>query len=82
MNSTHMNMRNPLNANDALEELINLIQTKWDEHEQSLTDINQRYENGDFFDKEDSSLVDYHEGATEALSLIHHYATELYKNVK
>lgn len=71
-----MNMRNPLN--EKFEELINLIQTKWDEHEQALTDINQRYEAGEMFDNEDTAMLDYHEGAVEALSLIHHYATELY----
>lgn len=74
-----MNTRNPLNAiNEKFEELINLIKIKWDEHEQALTDINQMYEDGEMFANDDTSMLDYHEGAVEALSLIHHYATELY----
>lgn len=72
-----MNTRNPLNAtNEKFEELINLIKIKWDEHEQALTDIWD--ENHVVIDREAASMVDYHEGAVEALSLIHHYATELY----
>lgn len=69
-----------MTINDAFEELINLIQTKWDEHQQALTDIWD--ESTDVIDREHASMVDYHEGAVESLSLIHHYATELYKDVK
>lgn len=74
-----MNMRNLLNVNEAFEELINLIQIKWDEHQQALTDIWEQ--SGDLLDRDQASSLDYHEGAAETLGLIHHYATELYKNV-
>ena len=73
-----MNMRKILTINEKFEELINLIQIKWDEHQQALTDIWD--DNHVVIDREQASMVDYHEGAVEVLSLIHHYATELYND--
>lgn len=46
------------------------IQTKLDEHEYELSELHAKYEDGDLFSSEDSAMMDYHEGAIEALSII------------
>lgn len=65
-----------------IEQLIIFIENKYNEHEQALSDIHAKYEGGDMFDNDDSAMLDYHEGAVEALGIVHHYAKELYSNVK
>jgi hypothetical protein len=63
---------------EAFEELISLIEIKYNEHEHALTDLNEKYADGSMFDNDDSSMIDYHEGATEALYIILHQAKEIY----
>lgn len=78
---THMNMRNHLNAIDALEKVLSLISTKLDENEYALSELFHKHENGELYSNEDAGMMDYHEGAVEALSIIKHQAEELFKLV-
>ena len=71
---THMNMRNHLNAIEALEKVLSLISTKLDENEYALSELFHKHENGELYSN-------YHEGAVEALSIIKHQAEELFKLV-
>lgn len=77
-----MNSRNPLNAIDALEEVLSLISTKLDENEYALSELFHKHENGQLYSNEDAGMMDYHEGAVEALSIIKYQAQELFNNVK
>lgn len=79
MNLTLMIMRNPLNAIEAYEQLLETIRIKFDEHQQALDDIWDG--NHIVIDRESASMVDYHEGAVEVLSLIQFQAEELFKDV-
>ena len=78
---THMSMRNPLKINDAFEQLLELIQIKHDENEQSLSDLLNKYDAGEIFDNDDDAMINYYEGATEALGLILYKGKELYGQV-
>ena len=74
-----MHLRNPLNALDALEQLLETIKIKYDEHQQALEDIWD--ENHVVIDGSNLEMLNYHEGAVEVLSLIQFQAEELFKNV-
>lgn len=74
MSLTHTTMRNLY----VIEELLMFIQTKIDEHEYQLTELHAQYEGGDLYSNDDSVMIDYHEGAVEALSIILNKAKELY----
>lgn len=63
---------------EAIESIIRLIENKYNECEQALSDINDKYADGSFFDKQDSSMVDYYEGAVETLGVVLHKAKEIY----
>lgn len=72
-----MNTRIVLNVT---EDLLLFIENKLNEHEQALTDIwNAAGE--DILDNDSSSMVDYHEGAVEALSIILFKGKEMYGQV-
>ena len=74
-----MHLRNPLNATEAFEQLLETIRIKFDEHQQALENIwNGEH---DMLDNDAASMADYHEGAVEVLSLIQFQAEELFKNV-
>lgn len=60
-----------------MEELLMFIQTKIDEHEYQLTELHSKYEGGDLYSNDDSVMIDYHEGAVEALSVVYNYGTGL-----
>ena len=70
-----------MNAIEALEELVSTINIKFDEHEHSLSELHDRYESGQWYSNEDTAMIDYHEGATEALGVIQFKAQELFKGV-
>ena len=73
-------MRNPLNATEAFEQLLQTITIKFDEHQQALQNIwNGEH---DMLDNDAASMADYHEGAIEVLSLIEFQGQELMKLVK
>ena len=79
MSLTLTNSRNPLNATEAFEQLLETITIKFDEHQQALENIwNGQH---DMLDNDAASMADYHEGAVEVLSLIQFQAEELFKNV-
>ena len=79
MNLTLTIMRNPLNATEAFEQLLQTITIKFDEHQHALENIwNGEH---DMLDNDAASMADYHEGAVEVLSLIQFQAEELFKNV-
>lgn len=63
------------------EQLIRFIEDKFNEHEQALSDIFAKVDsqNGQF-DSDDSSMQDYHEGATEALGVVLHKAKEMFQS--
>ena len=48
-----------------MEELIEFIENKYNEHEQAISDIDSKYEDSDMYSSDDSSMMDYHEGAVE-----------------
>ena len=79
MSLTHMHLRNPLNAIKALEQLLETIKIKYDEHEQALQDIWD--ENHVVIDGSNLEMLNYHEGAIEVLSLIEFQGQELMKLV-
>lgn len=60
-----------------MEELLMFIQAKIDEHEYQLTELHAQYEGGDLYSNDDSAMIDYHEGAIEALSVVHNYGIGL-----
>ena len=64
---------------DYAEGLILFIENKLNEHEQELSDIFAKVDsqNGQF-DKDDSSMQDYHEGAIEALAIVLDKAKDMY----
>ena len=61
-----------------METLLELIENKYNEHEQALTDIYSQYKDSELYSTEDTSMIDYHEGAVEALSIILYKAKEIY----
>ena len=60
-----------------MEDLLLFIQSKIEEHEEELTQLHLKYQDGDFYSKDDSAMMDYHEGAIEALSVIQFRGQEL-----
>ena len=79
MSLTLTNSRNLLSGLKALEQLLETIKIKYDEHEQALQDIWD--ENHVVLDRDMASMADYHEGAIEVLSLIEFQGQELMKLV-
>lgn len=79
MSLTHMNSRNPLNATEAFEQVLELITNKLNEHQEYLQNIWD--EERDVIDGSDLEMLNYHEGAVEVLSIVQHQAQELFKNV-
>lgn len=61
-----------------MEDLIEFIQMRYDEHEESLSQLFHKYGHGDTFDNEDTAMMDYHEGAVESLGIVLNKAKELY----
>lgn len=62
-----------------MEELLMFIQTKMDEHDYELSELHAKYEDGDLFSSDDSAMMDYHQGAIEALSIIQNKGQELFR---
>lgn len=62
-----------------MEELLMFIQTKLDEHEYELSELHAKYEGGDFYSNDDSTMMDYHEGAIEALSVVLGKGQEIFR---
>lgn len=59
-----------LDGRTILEPLIRFIEDKYNEHEQSLTDLWNRYPDGEMMDNDDTTMMDYHEGAVETLAIV------------
>ena len=62
-----------------MEELLMFIQTKMDEHDYELSELHSKYQDGDFYSNDDSAMMDYHQGAVEALSIILNKGQELFR---
>jgi hypothetical protein len=60
------------------EKLIAFIENKLNENEQALSDIHAKYESGGTYDKEDTTMSDYYEGAVEALGIVLDKAKEMF----
>lgn len=61
-----------------MEELLMFIQTKLDEHDYELSELYSKYQDGDLYSSEDAAMMDYHQGAIEALSIIQNKGQELF----
>lgn len=63
-------------ANAKMEKLLEFIQMKHDEHESELSRIWNS--DVDMFNNDQSSMMDYHEGAVEALGIVLAKGKELF----
>lgn len=62
------------------ESLITFIQIKHDEHEYALSELVHKHESGELYSDEDAGMMDYHEGAVEALSVVLNKAKEMFQS--
>lgn len=64
---------------DKAEMILELIENKYNEHESMLSVYYEKYpEPGVMMDNDDTAMIDYHEGAIEALGVVLNQAKEIY----